>query len=991
MARFKRPKAQKSKAQRGSDPRLQALLLQAQALREQGQFLDAISMLHQAQERDNKSHPVQLLLAATYHQLGRVDEAIQATQASLALQPNDTQSMKILGAALIDKGDHDTAVRHLKKAWGLTKKDPQILRLLCVCLNAMGRHPETLSLLTAYTHTNNSPELLELACTAYQHEGREEDAITMMEQALTHHPDSALHLCLMANAQANAGDYTKEHHYASQAYELDPDNLKIATDYALALQHQGRYEEALSLYDRFITDHPDTTLHFLVNKANLYKSVHKLDLAVEAAQKALSIAPNNAEAQVALGQINQLMKNYPDSWAALEWNWHIPGRGKFRPTSDIPLWYGDDDLNDKTLLVFEDQGVGDSLLFMRFLPAVKARYPDCHIQIMAERKMDEIYQRSLSDICEVIFKQDSAGRILQADFMCALSSLPMALGTDIHTLPAPPLLSIRDALNYKQREDDLIIGLTWKTVNISVGARRSVELSDFAALATIPGVRLLNLQYGDTKTEREACDFDMIHDEAINPYEDMQGHLDQINACDLVISIDNTTVHAAGTLGKPVWVLLPYECYWRAFHHDDEATPWYPSMRLYRQDEGRLFEPVIKRIAQDLHDVADGKKERLEPPAPAPLPQPPAPNQKPRALLMNDTSDWYHWGCNATSTAIKDALRGKGYDVTSAPFLETGQTTMRPPNLSDFDSRIYFSDYMFTQPTLFEKIRRCDHLVINGEGTIHSLPPNARRLMYLAYIAKTFFGKTVHIINHACFPQSSAELSDPEIIAYYLKTYRTVDDIAVRDPISHDLLSKLDIPARLAFDSLPIKAKEWLDTQKAGGPRSKTIILAGSSKFSTESLPALKRMGALIEEAGYEMAVLSGAALHHSNDDAAFLATLEQAFGRPPQVIDAGSLDEWFGVLHQSPLLISGRFHYTIAAAALGTPFIAFEGNTPKLHALSEFLDAPPPLSYSSPDLTVEITIRLTKMMESLPETTAQGGEKLVDMLALAAENYKGL
>lgn len=990
MARIKRPKAKKTMAS-ALPQQVTQLIMQAQAMRAEGQFLQAIPLLQQAENLAPKAHPVLLSLAATFQALNYTQDALTYARQALQIKPGDMQSYKVLGAALIDNDQHQDAADTLIKAWSRDKSDPQILRLLARALCAIDKHADALKQLTAYKDLHHHADLLDITCDAYRNQHQEHKAVTLMETARTHYPDNPFYLSLTATAYAHAGDYAHEYNYAQQAHDLAPDDIKIACDYAVALTHQSLFDKAIALYDALIQKHPESRAIFLVNKAALLKSMHQLDKAKNAADEAIHIAPNMPDAHYTLGQINQLRRDYLNSWTETEWHWHVSARAKFRPTNSLPLWYGDDDLNHKTLLIFEDQGVGDTLLFSRFLPEVKKQYPDCNLILMVEAKMAAIFELSFGHLCQIVVKQESADAVIKADFMCAISTLPMALRTTIHTLPPCPTLTTKRELYYKQSDDDLVIGITWRTSNIVVGQKRSVNLTDFQALAAIPGVRLVDLQYGDTAEDRAACGFDIIHDETVDPYKDMQAHIDQINACDLVISIDNTTVHAAGTLDKPVWVLLPYDCYWRAFHHDGDATPWYPSMRLFRQDETHDFIPVIATIVEQVQQLASGQKNHLENPTQPALPAVIAKNKKTQALLLNDTSDWYHWGCNATSGAIIAQLEGKNYAVTSASFMEVSHSKMPPPALTDFDDPLYRSAYMYAQPSLFDKIRHCDTLVINGEGTIHSLNVNALRLLYLAYIAKTFFNKTVHLINHACFPQSSTELSDPAIIAYYRKAYLALDDIAVRDPLSHDLLNKLEIPNRLAFDSLPLKAQEFLRATESNTPRSKTIILAGSSKFSSHALPALKRMLSLIHDAGYYPAILSGAAVHESDDDFQFIETLKQATDTDIKQIKATSLDEWFTHLHQSPLLISGRFHYTIAAAALGTPFIAFEGNTPKLHALSTFLDTPPPLSYSDPNLTASLSVRMHKIMDNLPQKTAGAGEKIKEMCALAAQNYTDL
>jgi polysaccharide pyruvyl transferase WcaK-like protein len=361
-----------------------------------------------------------------------------------------------------------------------------------------------------------------------------------------------------------------------------------------------------------------------------------------------------------------------------------------------------------------------------------------------------------------------------------------------------------------------------------------------------------------------------------------------------------------------------------------------------------------------------------------------------KAVLLNDTSTWYHWGCTATSAALKENIAARGYALESIAHLEVAQTPVDPPTLTQFDDRQFLSDYRYKNPSMFHTIASCDRLIINGEGTIHNLAPNAVRLLYLAYVAKTVFGKKVDIINHACFPEDSAKLTDPNVMAYYLKTYRVLDRVVVRDAISHQLLNALGIKNTLGFDSLPLTARKWI--ARHGLPaRQKHVILAGSSLFSALSARAYEKNIKDLLDDGYRVSVLIGSAIHKAGEDKPFCDFVQALFGDRVDIIDAQSLDEWFTLLGGAALLVSGRFHYSIAAACFGTPFVAFEGNTPKLHALCDLLKEKEPLHYDATDLSAQMTVRITKALRAGPLPEKDRADRLDTLCGLAMKNYEEL
>ena len=182
--------------------------------------------------------------------------------------------------------------------------------------------------------------------------------------------------------------------------------------------------------------------------------------------------------------------------------------------------------------------------------------------------------------------------------------------TDPRPGPAPYLAADRqksDALkqNYKAGRDVLVVGVTWNSINKQVGNKKSLNLSELAPLAGVDGIVLVDLQYGDTRAERDAfaagTRTEIVHDDAIDQMADLDTFAAQVAAMDLVISVSNTTAHFAGALGMPTWVMLhpaPLPC-WLL---DRDDSPWYPSVQLFRQSQSGEWADVVERVVAQLLD-----------------------------------------------------------------------------------------------------------------------------------------------------------------------------------------------------------------------------------------------------------------------------------------------------------------------------------------------------------------------------------------------------
>jgi polysaccharide pyruvyl transferase WcaK-like protein len=249
-------------------------------------------------------------------------------------------------------------------------------------------------------------------------------------------------------------------------------------------------------------------------------------------------------------------------------------------------------------------------------------------------------------------------------------------------------------------------------------------------------------------------------------------------------------------------------------------------------------------------------------------------------------------------------------------------------------------------------------------------------------------GKDVQIVNHSCYPDDSAEPGESDVWRLYLKVYRTMSHVAIREPVSFALMSRAGIAATQSFDCLPLTvarhgAARW-------EPRRDDVVLAGSAALRDEDLPPwvefVERLGAT----GRRVRVLIGASMYPADDDAGFLHRLSAGVSRPVEIVRAASLADWLDTIAGAAAVVSGRFHYSIAAAALGTPFVLLGSNSPKNLGLAERLGVLPPLPLDAPGLADQLIARV-EALGAEGEDPARAADRLAGLCADAEKNFLAL
>lgn len=348
-----------------------------------------------------------------------------------------------------------------------------------------------------------------------------------------------------------------------------------------------------------------------------------------------------------------------------------------------------------------------------------------------------------------------------------------------------------------------------------------------------------------------------------------------------------------------------------------------------------------------------------------------------RAVLINDTEAWYHWGCTATSRGLK-GLIGTRYTLADCVAIHELQALEEAPQSPlQFPDEDFFARHRAANDALYERIAQADVAFVNGEGTIHGTGHQATNLLYVAWASKTYLNKPVYLVNHSFYPGDGEPETPPMVARFYTRVYRDFDYVAVREPRSEAEARALGIDATLAFDCLPRTLREL-------GPfeRRDVLVVAGSVAFPEAAYEPFAAYLTAMASTGLEIELLSGAPARPATDERRFVERLTQELPAGGwRQREATSLEEWCEALGSARALVSGRFHHSLAAYTLATPFVALESNTPKITGLTEMLGLPPPLGYDEATLSDRLAARTLEILDRAP------APELDRLLALAEKN----
>ena len=533
-------------------------------------------------------------LGCSLFALRRFDAAAQACAALTRLRPDDADAQFNLGEALLAANRAPEAVAPLQAAASHAPEQVKHPRALARALAAAGRLNEAAAALAAALgrHGADAGLLAELAVLLADM-GRTEAAIGAALMATELDPDNAGAQSTLARSLHKLRQSGQALAPARAAIRLDPGNAGAAATLAGVLYTLGQHDEALT-YAQIAGRLMPGLFQAKGNEALALEALGRLTEAEAAAREAIAMAPDRAEPRhnlaamlLASGQLTD------EAWTLYE------SRLLLNPANAaaaaMPRWRGGD-VAGKTVLLHCEQGFGDTIQFARYAQLVADR--GARVVLVVQPELARLMQGTPG--AEIL----PAGSPLPAfDVFCPLLSLPRAFATTLASIPRCATLEPDPALIRRWAlpgVSELQVGLVWAGGAAFAHDRyRSLAMADLAPLADVPGVTFHSLQYpvqpvdGFPLLDRMAGAADFADTAAI------------IAGLDLVISVDSAVAHLAASMGKPVWLLSRFMGCWRWLRGRDDS-PWYPTMRIYRQNQPNDWTATIARLRDDLARRAAG-------------------------------------------------------------------------------------------------------------------------------------------------------------------------------------------------------------------------------------------------------------------------------------------------------------------------------------------------------------------------------------------------
>ncbi len=546
------------------------MLQRALSLQQQGQLTEAEKIYTKVLKINSNHFDALHLLGLLQHQRGDGAKALGLIAAALKVNPNSAEALLNHGTVLSALDRHEDALVSYDRALALKPLFPSALNNRGNALSELGRHQEALASFDQALRVNSSDG------KALTNRGKTLRDLNRHKEALACH---------------------------NRVLKLKPDDTGALNNCGNELILLDRTEEALTCFDRALKLDPGDaeTLH---NRGSALLLANRYQEALACFAQALALKPDHAKchcdfalAQLAAGDLTQGWKEY--EWRLKTVNF-LPNPRNFPQ----PRWNGE--YINGTLLAWGEQGLGDEILYASMVPDL-VEHAEC-VVLQVEPRLAKLFARSFPDV-RVTGRGERVPENVKAQ--SPLASFGQYLRTSWESFPkrergyltpdAEMVARLRQRLSPK---GEVVVGLSWVSKNPSIGNFKTARLGDLDLVLRLPGCRFIDLQYGDTLAEREALKqarglvVERLQD--VDNTNDIDALAALITACDLVVTVSNTTAHLAGALGKPTMVFVPFGqarlWYWL---HDRDDSPWYPHVRVKRQKQGQSWADTVASAADE--------------------------------------------------------------------------------------------------------------------------------------------------------------------------------------------------------------------------------------------------------------------------------------------------------------------------------------------------------------------------------------------------------
>ena len=510
--------------------------------------------------------------AIAHHQAGNVAAAEQLYRQILQQQPQNVDALSMMGVICCQRGNLEQGIAIYRQALTIRPEHRQTRENLNLALWKQGKRLMDEAIAHFNLVINFEPANVQthhVLAGIYLEQGLYELAITLYQQSLAANPINLTALNGIGAALQSQGKSSFAIHFYQQALALQPDHVDSLVGISKAMLDQGDLDGALNMINR-----------------------------------ALALNPNHAIARYNRALMIIQQGDFQEGFAEYEWRFQT---GEFPPCPfKQPVWDGKP-LAGRTLLLHAEQGLGDTLQFIRY--AAIATQSGGRVIFTCHRPLIRLLS-TLPGIEEFI----PLGLPLPAfDVYAPLLSLPAILGTTLETVPQlvpyiqPPASDwqLPIAASPSDHPKPLKVGIVWAGGNLyKQNYRRSLSLKQFEPILEVSNVAVYSLQKGIPQIEIAELGWESRLQDLNSHLNDMADTATAIAQLDLIITVDTSVAHLAGALGKPVWLLLSHVADWR-WIGDRDDTPWYPTMRLFRQSQPGDWQTLMQRVAEELKGSSD--------------------------------------------------------------------------------------------------------------------------------------------------------------------------------------------------------------------------------------------------------------------------------------------------------------------------------------------------------------------------------------------------
>jgi Flp pilus assembly protein TadD len=579
------------------DPLPAPSIQEAMKRHQSGDLAGAEVVYREILAKEPENGPALHYLGLLCHQSRRSEEGLEMLRQSVNDNPDIPEFHCNLGVALRDLGGFEESLAHLSRAIHLRPLYPEALNNLGDLLRVVGKLHEAAEVLKHSIQVHDSAAARHNLALTFIADSKIPQAIAAARCGVKLKPTDMNLRKTLARAVALAGDRDAALKAWWETVEANPLDGEAWFGLGNIQRERGEMPEAAAAYERAVQFRPDDG-DLLNNFGATMTDLGQPARAIDFGRQALKLRPDAEEIRYNLSLALLMNGELAEGWNCYESRWHCEGHKETLPPLRKPLWDGQD-ITGKTLLLRTEQGCGDAIQFARYIPLLARRGVKIILQCQAE--LVSLFSK-LEGAQRVIARGEPIGEF---NFHLPLVSLPRIFGTTLGTIPADIPYLPADAGKIAQwtsrlaRISGFKCGLVWAGNPAHKNDRnRSLPPDVLQPLGEIAGVRFISLQK-DFSGPLPAGAMDISAD--LPDFSDSAAAISQM---DLVISADTSIAHLAGALGKPVWTMIPFGPDWR-WMIGREDSPWYPTMRLFRQTQRGDWAGVVQRISKELKSLTN--------------------------------------------------------------------------------------------------------------------------------------------------------------------------------------------------------------------------------------------------------------------------------------------------------------------------------------------------------------------------------------------------